>query len=475
MTSLAYLACLAWMPVGLFLFSRPNKHRALYMVVILGWLFLPCLQLMAVIPGDPVAISLPGFRLTKLNSIAYAVLAGGLVFDRQRWLAFRPGRIDLPMIVFCLCPMASSLTNDLGLYDGLSNTVDQIVAWGALYWAGRVYVHTLDELRELVLWILWGALLYLPFCWAEMRLSPMLHMVVYGFHQHEFQQSIRFGGYRPMAFLPHGLVVAMWTVTSGIFAYWLWRCGTIKGIGGFGVVKFVPISWAVGLLALTALACRSMGAVALGLLGVMALSLSRQMQSALLVLVLALLPPVYIAARATGAWTGEDLVAFIRDSVSESRADSLGFRMSNENLLTAKALEMPVFGWGGWGRSRVYDETGRDISVTDGDWILILGERGLVGLTAWVMAMLLPTMRFLRDIPPRLWADPRIAPLSAMAVVTTLGTVNNLLNVDNDPTYLVGMGAMLSVVEALTVRRPAPQPQPSPAHARSAIEEPAPA
>src|SRR5437764_1120755 len=38
------------------------------------------------------------------------------------------------------------------------------------------------------------------------------------------------------------------------------------------------------------------------------------------------------------------------------------------------------FGWGGWGRSRIFDQwTGKDISVTDGGWIIYFGVYGWFG------------------------------------------------------------------------------------------------
>ena len=37
------------------------------------------------------------------------------------------------------------------------------------------------------------------------------------------------------------------------------------------------------------------------------------------------------------------------------------------------ALDRPVFGWGGWGRSRLHDDQGRDVSVTDGLCIISAG------------------------------------------------------------------------------------------------------
>ena len=44
-----------------------------------------------------------------------------------------------------------------------------------------------------------------------------------------------------------------------------------------------------------------------------------------------------------------------------------------------RASERILFGWGRFGRSRVYNEYGSDISVTDGRWIITLGQFGVVG------------------------------------------------------------------------------------------------
>ena len=50
-------------------------------------------------------------------------------------------------------------------------------------------------------------------------------------------------------------------------------------------------------------------------------------------------------------------------------------------MLAAKAMRRPVFGWGGWGRSRVHDEWGTDLSITDGLWIIQFGQLGQVQLS----------------------------------------------------------------------------------------------
>ena len=61
--------------------------------------------------------------------------------------------------------------------------------------------------RTLLISIFIGGLLYVPLCLFEIRMSPQLHKLVYGFHQHIFAQTFRFEGWRPTVFLQHGLAV----------------------------------------------------------------------------------------------------------------------------------------------------------------------------------------------------------------------------------------------------------------------------
>ena len=54
-----------------------------------------------------------------------------------------------------------------------------------------------------------GGLIYVPLCLFEVRMSPQLHNMVYGFAQHSFGQTVRGGGWRPMVFMQHGLAVGL--------------------------------------------------------------------------------------------------------------------------------------------------------------------------------------------------------------------------------------------------------------------------
>jgi O-antigen ligase len=88
--------------------------------------------------------------------------------------------------------------------------------------------------------------------------------------------------------------------------------------------------------------------------------------------------------------------------VSEERAQSLQFRFDNEDILLDRALERPVFGWGTWGRNRVYDDmSGQDTSVTDGLWILEFGGSGWLGFLAIFGLLFLPILYVCRALRGR--------------------------------------------------------------------------
>jgi hypothetical protein len=73
-------------------------------------------------------------------------------------------------------------------------------------------------------------------------------------------------------------------------------------------------------------------------------------------------------------------IASAASTVSTDRSSSFQFRVENEEKLLARANEKPFFGWGTWGRNRIFLEgSGQDISTTDGAWIITLGMFGWLG------------------------------------------------------------------------------------------------
>jgi len=287
-----------------------------------------------------------------------------------------------------------------------------------------------------------GGLVYIPLCLYEMRASPQLHRLVYGFHQHEFQQTIRLGGYRPMVFMEHGLALGFWMAMAALLGFWLYWTGFMPRLALGRKLPSLPALWAVLFLAPVAVLCRSSNAIALGATGFMTLLLSRWVKAPILLAGLLIVPPLYIGLRASSAWDGKEVTGFLEANYDEARADSLNFRRENEKLLLEKAMQNPTFGWGGWGRSRIYARDGKDTSITDGLWIIAVGERGFFGLFALVLAVLLPVARFVWLYPPRRWSEPGVAPAAGIAVLLALFMIDCLMNAMVNPVFVLGIGGL---------------------------------
>ena len=78
----------------------------------------------------------------------------------------------------------------------------------------RQFLSSEQGLREILLALMVGGLIYSIPSLIEIRLSPQINVWIYGFFQHSFEQTIRAGGYRPIVFLPHGLWLALFMCTA---------------------------------------------------------------------------------------------------------------------------------------------------------------------------------------------------------------------------------------------------------------------
>ncbi|MGB8701221.1 MAG: O-antigen ligase domain-containing protein [Thermosynechococcaceae cyanobacterium] len=462
MNSLTYLVMIGWIPVVLYLFSRVPVQRAVILSFLIAWLFLP----MAAIP----LAGLPDY--TKMSATCYGILLATLIFDSQRFFAFRLHWIDSAMLIWCLCPVISSLTNDLGLYDGLSVALAQTVTWGFPYFLGRLYLSSLQGLQELAVGIVWGGLIYVPLCLLEIRLSPQLHRWLYGFSPQSFDQAIRYGGYRPIVFMQHGLMVGTWMMTATLIGFVLWRVGVLQQLlQRFAQGTLDPSSrtpqnrplqplyretpWGTACiyvltLLVTFVLLKSTGAYVQLLMGIVLLLGVRWLKSALPLLLVMLAMCGYLTFAAAGGMTLQtvhQISTTITQFVNADRAQSLVFRLQNEAALSAKARLQPWFGWGGWGRSRIYNAMGEDISVTDSLWIIYFGNYGFLGLMSWFGALLLPVVGFvLLTYRVEVWWHPQILPAATLAVGLTLYTLDCLINGMVNPIYTLVAGGLAGIV-----------------------------
>src|SRR4051812_17255661 len=441
MSPLVPIVLFGWIPLVLALFAAMPARRAVITAYIAGVLFLPC----------------TGYKLqgipdySRATATSFLVMLGVVLFDSGRLMRFRPSLLDLPMAAFCGAPLLSAVSNGLGVYDGLAAMVHQMILWGIPYLMGRLYLGDVAGHRELAIGMLIGAMVYIPLCLLEVRMSPQLHNWVYGFHAHQFVQTIRLGGYRPVVFMEHGLAVGLWMGAASVIGVWLWHTGALTR------VLNLPMQFVVPALLATFVLCKSSGALVLFILACGALFAAKWLRVRVLLLAMAAIPLVYIGDRVAGTGLMRRMIDMTA-AVSPDRASSLQTRYSNEVVLVQKAMERPMLGWAGWGGSRVTDEEGHDTSTTDGLWVITLGCDGMIGLAGLLGWQLLPAVAVIRKIRRGALGSVEAAAPLALAVVMLMMAIDCLPNAPSAPVYLMISGGLTALSAAL--RRPAPVAQP---------------
>lgn len=413
---------------AMFFLFMPAR-RALVTAYCVMWMFLPI-----------AAINLPGLGILKKPMviglgvlIAAALFCADMVFKK-----FRIRWYDLPVLVFGMVgPFVSGMFNGLGIEGGLYETSQMLFLWVVPYFAGRILLGDELGVEVLATGIFYAALIYAPLAWYEMFMSPQLHLNVYGYHQHKFQQTVRGWSYRPMIFMQHGLMTVMWLVAGALCGIWLLKHKLLRWKWG------INPKLAVGFLFFTAAVANSMGAVLLMIVGLAVLFATKLVDPRWLLVPLLLVAPIYIAGRSTGAIQSDDLVSLV-EPISAGRASSLEFRMTSEDAYVAKASQRPVWGWGGHGREKPYDERGRAIGAPDGLWIIALGKYGFVGLVAMTLTLLLVPALVIFNQSRGVLQSRRFAPTAVLLVLLLLYAVDNLLNAMVNPIYMLAMGALAS-------------------------------
>lgn len=422
------LVMFLWIPVVLYLFSRFPAKKALVISFITAWLYLPQAELD--LPGLP--------DYTKVSATIYGIVIATILFDAKRITSFRFSLLDIPMAIWCVAPFFASITNELGVYDGLSTALTQTVTWGIPYFLGRIYLCNLEGLRLLATGIFIGGLSYIPLCLFENRFSPQLHRIVYGDHAFaDFGQSVRLGGYRPTVFLQHGLAVGAFMMVATLAGIWLWQSGTIKQLWG------MPMSWLVGIQFVAFVLVRSSGAYGLLVMGLSIMLVARYLRTALPVYLMILAIAFYLGTNAlSGNYFADQLVALLEAIFPADRVQSLVDRFNNEELLVDRARQQFWFGWGEYGRALVRLEYGR-VTVQDSLWIIAFGHNGIVGLTSLFTAMLLPVAAlFTFRYPASLWFNPKVAPAAVISIGILLYMVDCVLNALINPIYILAAGGV---------------------------------
>jgi len=406
------IALFAWLP---------PRRAALWCTLIVA-LFLP--------EGGYAIQGLPNY--SKYSALS-AVLLAAIVLDRGRPLQIRPSWIDLPILVWCFVRLATSISNGLGIYDGLSASLRIIVTFGLPYWVGRTYFTDSAGMRELARGIVIGGLLYLPLCLFELRFSPQLHAKLYGFMTVPFYMIMRYGSYRPIIFMDSSLQVAMWMSAATVVCWWIAYSGAIKRIAG------IPTKWIALALFIVTVLTKARGALALSIVGIGLFFVLRAWRNALPLAVALGVVASYPALRGSGLIEGPEIESVAGVLFDEERVRSLATRLRSEDMYIEHSGPRPLLGWGDYGRGDVEVDGVR--SIPDGLWVIALSRSGWISVVSLLALYLLPVLLLVRRISARRWTTAEFAPIAVLPVLMMLYWVDCLSNAMVTPVLVVAMGA----------------------------------
>lgn len=441
----AYLMICIWPLVAWGLWTRLPPGRALIWTVLAGYLLLPpltAIDLPAVPDLDKSSIP----NLAAL-ALAWVVLGDRIGFDPGNWLG--RGLIGL----FVLSPFATVLTNaepirieagdiqGMTLYDSVAAVANQAIVILPFFLA-RHYLATAQAMRDILMALVIAGLGYSVPMLIETQLSPQMNVWVYGFFQHDFFQTVRASGYRPVVFLPHGLWAAFFALMCFVAALVLLRQAPAEERPKF----LLAGGYLGGLL----LACKSLGPLIYGLgLAALVLVLGRRWQI-MVAAALAVMVVSYPLLRGLHLVPVDQLVQ-IATEANPDRGASLAFRIDNEERLLDHAAEKPLFGWGGYNRNMLHDPvTGRVLTIADGAWIITLGIYGWLGYIAEFGLLALPLVMLGREA---LAARGLSAHAAAVALLLAVNMVDLLPNATMIPFTWLMAGALMGHAQGLAAAR----------------------
>lgn len=448
---------LIWPFVARQLYLRLDPARALIWTILAGYLLLP----------PVLSINLPGvpdftkYTIPSLSALlcVWLVLKDRVSFDPGNWV------LRLLMLVYVLSAFGTVLTNTdplifvldtipgMKIYDSLSNVATQIIGLLPFVLARR-YLSGDAEMKLMLQALVAAGLVYSLPMLLETVVSPQINVWVYGYFQHDFFQTIRAGGYRPVVFLPHGLWVAFFAMMCVAAAAAIFRA-----LPPEERPRQIVILLYLGFMVLV---CKSAGAILLAALAVPLLMFANRRVIVVFAAVVAIVVLIYPVLRGAHLVPLDTILDFA-GRISGDRAASLQFRITNEELLLNHAAEKPLFGWGGFNRSFLHDPiSGRTTVIADGAWIIILGISGWAGYLASFGLLAAPLIRLG-------WRALRggavvISPFAAaLALILAFNLLDMLPNATEIPFTWLMAGALCGYGERLGGRaRPASRPKDAP-------------
>ncbi len=443
---IAYCALFGWPLVVFVLFRLLPRPNAAIWSILAGYLLLP--------PNFGIDFALvPTIDKVLIPSV-FTAIAAWLFKDKVNDAVIgSPRSVSKPLIVlllvFFLGPFLTAYNNTepivlpgiyipgIRLYDVFGG-INLLIITVLPYLIGRKLLAR-EELHSMLLRaFVWAGLVYSFLILIEVRLSPQLNTWVYGYFAHSFGQHIRNGGFRPIVFLNHGLWVGLFIATATLAAASMWKQSE-RNLEN--LIWLLLTFWLFFILYLS----KTLGAFILtGLFLPVVLFTSGRAQRLVAgaVAVAVLLYPVLRSADLVPIETVYEIAL----SIDEDRANSFKFRIDNEDALLARALEKPIAGWGLWGRSNIFDpETGENVSILDGAWIITLGSFGWLGYIAQFGMLCLPLLILARKHPQAVSLST-----SGLCILLVVNLIDLIPNATLTPLTFLTAGSLMGFCEHLS-------------------------
>jgi hypothetical protein len=432
----------SWAGLSPLLFRLLPGRDAAIVCLVFGWAFLPVASYpdSSLVDGGSTsslaALAVPtSLLVNKGTAIGLGCLIGFVLFDRRTFDRLRFDRLDLPMVVWCLVPLASCLSNGLPLSEGLAQVRYQALFWGVPYLMGRAYLADVESQGRFAIALAAVGLAYLPICLWEILQGPTFYRLFYGPHPYEFEGTARPLGHRPLGLMEHGNQLGIWLASSALAATWLWASGASKKPGG------MPIGVLAGILVGLTVLCQSHASIVLlglGLLPILIGKVGRGRNfwkvAGVLVLGFVILAIGLEASRRgfSPSAIRADAAGFFR-GISKS---SFTWRLARTEEFLPLALQRP---WLGWARADWRPDGQPFLNpVNLPIELLAIGMYGLVGVLAILGVWLVPLFRGVRR-----WTPAMIGPSAgATGALIALVAINFVDGISNATVVLPILGAV---------------------------------
>ncbi|MCA9711620.1 MAG: hypothetical protein KDK70_37640 [Myxococcales bacterium] len=458
----AFLIFFLWIPVAAVIFAQNEPRRAGFIVVIGGTMFLP----------ELVAFDAPILPPINKHVLVCALAFVGMFFtSKSRWQRMRLLRgAQLFFFILVVGNIGTAQTNPESFVFGgklaweggprfpvvvispLSKTefipmsIEDFFRFIMPFAVGQMLVQSREDLLVFLKAYVLGCVIYVPLMLYEGVMSPQLHRIVYGYHALSFSHNVRGDGFKPVVFMQSGLGLAMFQFVGLTGALVLWRLRErVKpwlgsGLATAAILFALSVSRNVAVLIYTVAA-----------LPLIRWAGPRSMTRVAFVLAVVFL--TFPITRAKDWFPADDIIAYVEARMPE-RAESLAMRFDNETMLIEHTQRKPYWGWGSFGRNRRYDpDSGKDISVTDGEWAIHYSVRGAIGVVGWFWLITLPCLWATRLIRRVQEPEDRVL-LGAVALTAAINAVDLLPNSSFTMVPLVYSGILAGFLSYLSDKYP---------------------